>query len=69
MAVRYLTLNEAAIRLGVVPPTLAKWAKEGKVPGLKTPGGQWRFAEDDLILALRPVNDRKDRSHRKNSSP
>lgn len=53
MACVYLTLLEAARLLRVEPRTLARWAREGHVPALKTPGGQWRFAEADLILALR----------------
>lgn len=53
--VRYLTLLEAARQLRVEPRTLARWAREGHVPALKTPGGQWRFVWDDLILALRHV--------------
>jgi len=50
---KYLTLHEAAERLRVTPSTLAKWAKAGRVPALKTPGGKWRFVEADLMLALR----------------
>ena len=47
-----LTLDEASLILRVTPPTLARWATEGKVPAYKTPGHQWRFVEADLVLAL-----------------
>ena len=47
-----LTLDEASLILRVTPPTLARWASEGKVPAYKTPGGQWRFVREDLVLAL-----------------
>ncbi len=52
--VRYISLAQAAAVLGVTPGTLARWATEGKVPAYKTPGGQWRFVEADLVLALKP---------------
>jgi excisionase family DNA binding protein len=51
----YLTLLEAARLLRVEPRTLARWARDGHVPALKTPGGQWRFVREDLLLALRHV--------------
>jgi len=54
---RYLTLGQAARVLGVTRETLARWARVGHVPALKTPGGRWRFVEEDLILALRRASD------------
>lgn len=57
---KYLTLQEASVLLGVSPTTLAKWAQLGRVHAFKTPGGRWRFREEDLGEALSPVQaDRK----------
>lgn len=55
MANKYLTADEAAAVLRVAPRTLIQWAVEGRVPASKTPGGHWRFLEEDLLLALCPV--------------
>lgn len=41
----YLTTAEAAQRFGVDPQTIRGWAKRGKIPHTRTPGGQLRFAE------------------------
>lgn len=43
-----LTTGEAAELLGVHSETLKRWAAAGKVSGLKTPGGRWRFRRPDL---------------------
>jgi excisionase family DNA binding protein len=51
----YVTLRGAARILGVSTRTLARWARNGRVPGLKTPGGRWRFFAPDLALALEAV--------------
>ncbi len=51
----YRTLTEAARTLKISSRTLAKWARDGKIPALKTPGGHWRFHPDDLILAFTPA--------------
>ena len=39
----WLTLGEASRMLGVDPDTLRRWADNGKVDVLKTPGGHRRF--------------------------
>ena len=44
----WLTLNEAADRLGVHPDTLRRWADGGKIPVFKTPGGHRRFSRDEI---------------------
>jgi excisionase family DNA binding protein len=38
-----LTITEAAARLGVEQKTLRRWADAGKVPHIRTIGGQRRF--------------------------
>ena len=40
----WLGLNEAARQLGVHPATLRRWADDGEIPVMITPGGHRRFA-------------------------
>ena len=54
----YITTGEAARILRVSPKTVARWAKEGKLPHLVTLGGHRRFpaaAIEDLARRLRVV--------------
>jgi excisionase family DNA binding protein len=44
----WLTLSQAAERLNVHPSTLRRWADNGNLPVLLTPGGHRRFAVSDL---------------------
>ncbi|MGZ4121279.1 MAG: helix-turn-helix domain-containing protein [Actinomycetota bacterium] len=65
---RYLRTSEVAMRLQVSPKTVARWAKEGRLPYLATLGGHRRFpaaAIEELVgnlsslatmLASRPVH-------------
>ena len=45
---RWLKLTEAAKRLNVHPTTLRRWADEGQIPFMLTPGGHRRFADSDV---------------------
>ena len=52
---RYLRTSEVAVRLQVSPKTVARWAKEGRLPYLATLGGHRRFpaaAIDQLLDGL-----------------
>lgn len=40
--------SEVAALFGVDPKTVARWAKEGKIPSFKTPGGHRRFIEEEV---------------------
>ena len=44
----WLGLKQAAERLGVHPTTLRRWADNGEIPALLTPGGHRRFAVSDI---------------------
>lgn len=44
----WLTLTEAADRLGIHPSTLRRWANKGEIPHMLTPGGHRRFAVSDI---------------------
>ncbi|MDR7545207.1 MAG: helix-turn-helix domain-containing protein, partial [Armatimonadota bacterium] len=45
---RWLSLGDAASRLGVDEATLRHWADTGKIRTFRTPGGHRRFQEADL---------------------
>lgn len=49
---RWLSLGEAASRLGVDEATLRHWADTGRIKTYRTPGGHRRFKEDDLRTLL-----------------
>lgn len=42
---RLLTPREVAQRFAVDPKTVTRWAKAGKLPSLRTPGGHRRYRE------------------------
>ncbi len=44
----WLELSEASRMLGVHFSTLRRWADAGKVPCIRTPGGQRRFAREEI---------------------
>ncbi len=44
----WLSLKEAAALLNVHPGTLRRWADNGAIPYMLTPGGHRRFSENDL---------------------
>jgi excisionase family DNA binding protein len=47
-AARWLSLGDAASKLGVDEATLRHWADTGKIRTFRTPGGHRRFQEADL---------------------
>jgi len=52
---RYLKTSEVAMKLQVSPKTVARWAKEGRLPYLATLGGHRRFpaaAIDEMVGTL-----------------
>ena len=44
----YLRTSEVAELLHVSPKTVSRWAKEGKLPFLKTLGGHRRYPEAEI---------------------
>jgi excisionase family DNA binding protein len=44
----WLTLAQAAQQLDIHPTTLRRWADNGDVPVIRTPGGHRRFAATDI---------------------
>ncbi len=59
---KWLTLGEAAEELSVHPSTLRRWANNGDIPTMVTPGGHRRFAAAEIARfaqersAPRPAN-------------
>ncbi len=49
----WLTLSEAARLLDVHPTTLRRWANNGDIPAMVTPGGHRRFALNELARFAR----------------
>jgi excisionase family DNA binding protein len=43
-----LTSAEVASLFGVDRRTVVLWAKRGRIPALRTPGGQHRFRADEI---------------------
>jgi excisionase family DNA binding protein len=43
-----LTSAEVATLFGVDRRTVVLWAKRGRIPALRTPGGQHRFRADEI---------------------
>ena len=44
--------SEVAAIFRVDPKTVTRWAKAGRIPVVKTPGGQCRFRRGDVDAAL-----------------
>jgi excisionase family DNA binding protein len=44
----YLTVQRAALRLGVAPHTVRRWTASGLLPCTRTPGGHRRIREEDV---------------------
>ncbi len=45
---RLLSTGKAARRLSVTPDTVLKWIKSGRLPAVRTAGGHYRIAPNDL---------------------
>jgi excisionase family DNA binding protein len=47
-----LTPGEVATIFKVKPPTVTRWANEGRLPSVRTPGGHRRYRESDVNKLL-----------------
>jgi excisionase family DNA binding protein len=50
---RLLTPGEVATLFRVDRKTVTRWANAGRLAGVRTPGGQWRFRESDIRELMR----------------
>ena len=55
---RYLRTAEVALQLQVSPKTVARWAKEGRLPYLATLGGHRRFPESAIQAVATSLSNR-----------
>ena len=46
--IEYLKTSEVALMLHVSPKTVSRWAKEEKIPHVRTLGGHRRFPAEDI---------------------
>lgn len=49
---RLLRPSEVATLFRVDPKTVARWAKAGRLPSIRTPGGHRRFRESEIRALL-----------------
>ena len=50
---RFLTASQVAALFEVSPSTVVRWAKDGKLPFLTTPGGRRRFPREAVENLLK----------------
>lgn len=54
----YITPIEAQRRYGYHPKTLSRWADEGKIQSIKSPGGHRRYLVDSLEKVVTAIDNR-----------
>jgi excisionase family DNA binding protein len=54
---RLLTPAEVAVMFRVDPKTVSRWALQGKIASVRTPGGHRRFRESDVRALLKARDD------------
>jgi excisionase family DNA binding protein len=54
---RLFTAREVAELFGVDPKTVVRWAVNGRLPSIRTPGGHLRFRRSDVLRVLHRPSD------------
>jgi excisionase family DNA binding protein len=52
----YFTRAEAAQLFEVAPNTISRWARDGKLPFIETPGGRRRYPMEFTLALARKLN-------------
>jgi excisionase family DNA binding protein len=60
-----LTPAEVAVELRTTSATVKRWLRDGRLPGVLLPSGEWRVAEGDL----RALRTHAIRDHRRRDAP
>jgi excisionase family DNA binding protein len=45
---QFLNRRQVAALFGVAPSTVTRWAREGLLTAIRTPGGQYRFPAEEM---------------------
>lgn len=53
---RYLSRGEVAQLFEVSPATIARWAREGRLPHVSTLGGHRRYRADEILAIVEKVS-------------
>ena len=48
----FLTTGEVAVLFSVSPDTALRWARNGKIPSIRTPGGHYRIYRTQLLSLI-----------------
>jgi len=59
-----LTTNEVAELFDTTPATVRRWARQGKIPYIKGPGGRYIFLKDDIQEYVRGRRVGVDEAHK-----
>lgn len=54
-----ISLHEASVLLNVCPATVRGYTRSGRLPDIRTPGGQRRFRFRDIMLLARELDHKK----------
>lgn len=66
---RYLTRGDVARLFEVSPGTVARWAREGKLPFVLTLGGQRRYLRDEIVDLVRKSRETPEGRDRAEAAP
>jgi excisionase family DNA binding protein len=55
---KHLTASQAAALLQVSPKTVSRWAKEGKLPFVRTLGGHRRYPDSEIRALVDSLSER-----------
>jgi len=58
---RLLTAAEVAAMFRVTRTVVTRWARQGRLPCIRTPGGDTRYRESVVLAVLHPNREEDDR--------